>query len=269
MEKLLKQYKALNTVLSEDEERDMVYRYVYATNKLEGNKLSLAQTVDLLSNNVISGDNISIRDILETKGMQKAVYRMFKAVRNKEVLSTELMLELNWLAIGSYFLSDEAYLTAKNKGQKYGAFKMAENKIVISGVNAQEIIPESNVDNAEANMELLVKQINLSEKSSIDRAAFLALNVWIHQPFIDGNKRISRLLINFLTMSEGFPFFTYENQGLNFNSLMVDDRMNPGKNLVKNFISLMLKIAMEKEIKNQEKARRNKGLGGLSLSLIL
>lgn len=96
--KVLANYKKLDRVLSIEEERELLYRYVYTTNKLEGNQLTLAQTTQLLSTDTITGDNVRTFDILEQKGMFKAVTRMLRAVREGETLSIELLLELNWTA---------------------------------------------------------------------------------------------------------------------------------------------------------------------------
>ena len=95
--KTLFEYKKLKTTLSLEEEKELLYKYVYFTNKLEGNKLTFSQTSQLLSTDTVSGNNVRTTDILEQKGMYKALVRMLKAVKNKEILSIELLLELNWL----------------------------------------------------------------------------------------------------------------------------------------------------------------------------
>ena len=108
--KILEEYKNLGMALSIEEEKELFYKYVYATNKLEGNKLTLSQTTQLLSSDTITGNNIRASDILEQKGMYKALIRMLKAVREKEALSIELLLELNWLSIGSLWKDDNYYV---------------------------------------------------------------------------------------------------------------------------------------------------------------
>ncbi|MBI9060535.1 MAG: hypothetical protein JEZ14_01015 [Marinilabiliaceae bacterium] len=73
MDILLKKYKSINITLSLEEERKKAFEYVYLTNRLEGNKLTLVQTTQLLDTETISGENIRTRDILEQKGMYKAL----------------------------------------------------------------------------------------------------------------------------------------------------------------------------------------------------
>ena len=97
MENLLKKYKELNHSLSFEEENDLFLDYIFQTNKLEGNKLTLAQTSSIIEKGFVSGENISIKDVYEQKGSYKALLRMLKAVNDKEELSVELISELNWL----------------------------------------------------------------------------------------------------------------------------------------------------------------------------
>ena len=126
MEKILDLLSKFNTIsipLSMEEEQQMLYEYVYATNKLEGNQLTLIQTTELFKSDTISGNNIKTSDILEQKGMYKALKRMLLAVKNNEELTVKLLLELNWLCIGSLW-NEDYYLDAQEKGQEKGTFKI-------------------------------------------------------------------------------------------------------------------------------------------------
>ena len=161
-----------------------MYEYVYATNKLEGNQLTLAQTTQLLSSDTVSGEHIKTFDILEQKGMYKALSRMLKAVRDKENLTIELMLELNWLALGYLWKYEDAYTGAKSKGQEEGKFKISKNIIQIrqGGKVVETIDPFSTPDNVKENMESLIKTIQESDKPILKKAVYLAQEVWLHQP---------------------------------------------------------------------------------------
>lgn len=107
---LLDKYKSQNIVLSLEQERELFAQYIYSTNRLEGNKLTLGQTQSIIDSDTISGDKIKIKDILELKGTYKALIRMLNAVINKERLSIELIKELNWLIVGNLF-QDDYYLS--------------------------------------------------------------------------------------------------------------------------------------------------------------
>lgn len=235
---LLEKYKSQNIVFSLEQERELFAKYIHSTNQLEGNNLTLAQTQSIIDNGEVSGDNIKTRDILEQKGTYKALIRMLKAVREKEPLSIELMKELNWLTIGNLF-QDDYYLSYKDKGQNVGGFKVVNNRIQITTPNGitQKIEPLSNPENVSINMQMLIRRIDMSEKNVIEKSSLLAQDIWLNQPFIDGNKRTARLLINFMTMKEGFPLFTYENKGAFFNDMLVTQYTEHKAGLIENFIT--------------------------------
>ena len=255
---LLSKYNAISIPLSLEEEQGILYEYVYATNKLEGNQLSLIQTTELFKSDTISGNNIRTSDILEQKGMYKALKRMLLAVKNKEGLSINLFLELNWLSIGSLW-NDDYYLDAKEKGQEKGVFKVSPNVISIKKNNTEieKIIPLSSPNNVTENMNELIRKVNSSDKNVLEKAIFLAQEIWLHQPFVDGNKRTGRLLINFLMMKEGFPLFTYNHPNLNYNSLLVEQYYDKKPDLIKNYIVETLTSKLESSIISNSKIKKN------------
>ncbi len=246
---LLKKHAALNVIPSLEEEQAQLYEYVYTTNRLEGNQLSLLQTTELFKSDTISGNNIRNSDILEQKGMYRALKRMLLAIKNKEELSIKLILELNWLSIGSLW-NEEYYTNAKEKGQLQNQFKVSQNVISIkqNGIEKEKIIPLSSPDDVQKNMEALIEKVNKSDAFVLDKAVFLAQEIWIHQPFVDGNKRTGRLLINFLLMKEGFPLFSYDTENLNYNSLLVEQYYESKPDLVKNYILETLSKKMNDDL---------------------
>ncbi|TRX40367.1 Fic family protein [Flavobacterium restrictum] len=255
---LLKQYNEQNVIPSLEEEQALLYEYVYNTNKLEGNQLSLIQTTELFKSDTISGNNIRNSDILEQKGMYKALKRMLLAVKNQEELSTKLILEFNWLAIGNLW-NDDYYNNAKEKGQEKNRFKISQNVISIkqNGVEIEKITPLSSPDNVEEKMETLLKTIQESKKNVLDKSVFLAQEIWIHQPFVDGNKRTGRLLINFLLMKEGFPLFSFTNEKSNYNSLLVEQYYAGTPDLVKNYIQTTLSDKMNTSLLAYSKIKKD------------
>ncbi len=260
MEKLdstLNKYRSFKTLLSIEDERELLYNYVYSTNKLEGNQLTLAQTSQLLSTDTITGSNVRTKDILEQKGMHRALARMLKAVREKEQLSASLLLEFNWLSIGQLWKYEDSYIGAKGEGQKEGFFKVSQNMISISqgGKTIQRLVPLSTPDNVVENINKLLTSVLGSNKSVITKAAFLAQELWLHQPFVDGIKRAGRLAINFLTMKEGFPLFVFEDKSRNYNSLLVEQYLDKKPGLIEDYIEK----ALIKTMKRALDIEKNKG----------
>ena len=259
MQDLLTRFKELNYTLSFEEEREEIFKYVYLTNKLEGNKLTLAQTTQLLDTETISGDNIRTRDILEQKGMYKAVNRMRRMASLNKELSIDLLKELHSLVLGSLWKDDGSYLDAKSKGQELGEFKVSRNIIAINkgGSEIQRIDPLSSPENVKENIELLIQRINSSKKDPIGKAVDLAKNIWLHQPFVDGNKRLGRLLINFMAMKEGYPLFNYEDSKKgNYNSLLIKEVMENKKDLVLDYIQDRLKSTMQERLNSIESIKK-------------
>jgi len=259
--KLLEQYKKIDYTLSIEEERALIYNYIYSTNKLEGNQLSLVQTTQLLSSDTLSGNGIRTTDILEQKGMHKALLRMLKAVREKEVLSIGLILEINWLVLGYLWKYDDAYLDAKSKGQKVGDFKISANKIEIrkAGEVIEVINPLSSPQSVEDDMKKLINTINASSKSSLEKAVFIAQEIWLHQPFVDGNKRTGRLLINFLLMQDGYPLFSFDTENNNYNSLLVTQYIEHKEKLVLDYIINKLKTQITLYLQTKKNIKKGTG----------
>lgn len=266
LENILKQYKAINVIPSLEEEQAELYEYVYATNQLEGNQLTLIQTTELFKSDTVSGNNIRNSDILEQKGMYRALKRMLLAVKNNEELSIKLILEMNWLSIGNLW-NEDYYTSAKEKGQVVNEFKISQNVISIkkNGIEIEKIIPISSPENVSENMNNLIDTINNSDKNVLDKCVFLAQEIWIHQPFVDGNKRTGRLLINFLLMKNGYPLFSFNNEKSNYNSLLMEQYYDSKQDLIKNYIVETLSNKMNFVLESYSKI--NKDFKGFRLML--
>ncbi len=262
LKKLLDKYNQLNLALSLEEEEELIANYIYSTNKLEGNKISLSATKSIIQDNIIQGEPVRVRDLLEQRGTHKALLRMLNAVANKEPLSIELIKEFNWLSIGSLY-NEGFYNSYKTAGQKFGDFKVKNNKIevVLSSGKREIIKPYSSPENAELNLKMVLARIKNSQDNIINKASFLAQEIWLQQPFIDGNKRTARLLINFMIMKAGFPLFTYNKKGIYFNDILVRQYFNKEKGLLSSFIKDAIKnrlnelIEQNKELKTKKNKR--------------
>lgn len=232
-----------------EEEQAQLCEYVYATNRLEGNQLSLLQNTELFKSDTISGNNIRNSDILEQKRMYRPLKRMLLEVTNKEQLSIELIIALNWMSIGSLW-NEDYYSNAKEKGQVQNQFKVNQNVISLkqNGVEKAKIIPLSSPKNIQKNMDTLIEKVNNSDASVLDKAIFLAQEIWIHQPFVDGNKRTRRLSITFLLMKEGFPLFSYDDLNMNYNSLLVEQYYDSKPDLIKNYLAATLSKKINDDI---------------------
>jgi Fic family protein len=119
----------------------------------------------------------------------------------------------------------------------------------------------SSPNNVEENIKNVIETIEKSKASIIDKAAFLAQELWLHQPFVDGNKRTARLMINFLTMKEGYPLFNFSDKSYNFNSLLVEQFIEKNPKLINDFIKKQLTVTMNTALKKETNIEPNKNLG--------
>ena len=164
------------------------------------------------------------------------------------------------MCIGSLW-NEDYYLDAKEKGKLKGTFKISPNVISIKkdGIEIEKIMPLSSPSNVNENMSELIEKIKISDKNILDKVVYLAQEIWLHQPFVDENKRTGRLLINFLLMKEGFPLFTYNHPILNYNSLLVEQFYDKNPNLLKNYVEENLSLKLETMIKSYSNIKTGNG----------
>jgi len=222
LETLKKEYQKHAPALRPEQERDLYYSYVNATTRLEGNAITIIQTKELFETNTISGDNISFHDILEQKGMYRALHTMLKMVRDDYPISSKMLCQLSGESLYYLYNDDQSILSIKETGYKLGGYKTKDNFIQITQPDQtiKIIDPVSNHSNVEKNMPVVIDNIMSFKMDVFEKAASIAQEIWIHQPFPDGNKRLGRLMINYLLQKEGYPLFSFQNAP-DYNSTLV------------------------------------------------
>lgn len=263
-DKIFDQYKKQNIVFADNDYENYSYRYVYYSNKLEGNRLNLAQTTTLLKNNIAQGD-LPLRDYLEAKGHFKALRFIISAALNKYPLDERILKQANKLTLEPYWALEDAYPNSKIKNQIVGEYKVIQNKIAWEYDNQKgEIIPFSNPENIILNMKESIQRFNKSEAHIIEKIAFFTYQIFIHQPFNDANKRTSRLMATFVSLKEGLPLTVFDNQEkyTNFNHALITSHIENNKGVLEEFLSMEFIIEMKKLMDQNKKlmASRKKGL---------
>ncbi|MDE1811117.1 MAG: Fic family protein [Candidatus Micrarchaeota archaeon] len=176
--------KTPQTVRAKNTEAFMV-RFTYDTQRIEGSKLSLQDTSNLLTRKV-APKNGSLDDIKEAEAHKKVFYSMLS---EKKELS--LGLVLSW----------HSRLFDETKPDVAG--KIRDYPVIISG---SEFIPPK----ANRIPELLEEFFDWysearKESNPIKLAALVHLKFVTIHPFGDGNGRISRLMMNFVLNRHGYP----------------------------------------------------------------
>lgn len=169
--------------LMEKFEVDMTYN----SNAIEGNRLTLRETFLVLRRGVTVGGK-SLEEHLEAKNHLEAINLIYQLARNKKVFEEDI-LELHRLVM--------------SKVDEEIAGKYRERQVYIEGA-AHLPPPAPKVPEL---MKEVIREMNRKEDGieAIKSASRIHHMVaWIH-PFVDGNGRMARLLLNLRLMRSGFP----------------------------------------------------------------
>jgi Fic family protein len=164
--------------------------WTYNSNAIEGNTLSREETMLILKEGLtISGK--SMREHLEVTNHKNAIDYLGELLTRVEPITKKDILQIHALIL-------------EGIDNKY-AGKIRDVEVYISGTNERLPLPDKCLElMAEFSKWLVDRQ----EKRDLHPVCFAAQAhyrlVAIH-PFIDGNGRTARLLMNFLLMKYGYP----------------------------------------------------------------
>lgn len=158
----------------------------WSSNALEGNTLTISETKVLLEDGLTVGGK-PLREVYEVIGHGKAYDYMFTIVSKRQIITEDIktMHRLFYSAI------DE-----ENAG------RWRKNQIIVTGVDYAFPIPEE----LNSQMDGLIEWIkdDRAEFHPVTFAAMLHLKFVTIHPFIDGNGRVSRLLMNLALIQDGY-----------------------------------------------------------------
>ncbi len=161
--------------------------WTYNSNAIEGNTLTLNETKVVLEGITIGGK--TLREHLEVINHQEAIFFVEKIVKSEEPLSEWQIKNIHGLVLKGI---DDA---------NSGVYR--EEQVFISGA---EHVPPAAILIQEKIEDMMNWYRNEgSHLNAIERGTMLhAIFVGIH-PFIDGNGRTARLLLNLELMKGGYP----------------------------------------------------------------
>lgn len=187
-------YRPFSKQLAASLHEKLVVEWTYNSNAIEGNTLTMSETKVVLEGITVGGKTMV--EHLETINHRDAILFIEDLVSNKEQIS-----EWNIRNIHSLILKE---IDNKNAG-KY----RAEN-VVISGAKH---IPPKHYEVTTLMQELIEEyQNNWTDYHPVVRATLLHGEFVKIHPFIDGNGRAARLLLNFELMRSGYVPIIIKNE---------------------------------------------------------
>jgi len=167
--------------------------FIYNSNAIESSTLTLKET-DIILQYGVTVKGKSLKEHEEVKGQEYALNFLKEVIKTNESLSLRLIREFHALV-----LNDDI--------ENRGTFKKSNNEILGARF---ETTPYYLV---EEKLTELIEKFNSSENNDLIMkvACFHADFEKIH-PFIDGNGRTGRLLLNLELMKNGYPITVIRNE---------------------------------------------------------
>lgn len=164
---------------------EFLIEYTYNSNAIEGNTLTLQETALVLEGVTI--DKKPLKDHLEAVGHRDAFLYVLELVRNKTPISEFVIKQIHTLVLMDR--PEDRGVYRRIPVRIMGAFHEPTDPI---------LVPEQ--------MEALVKEFAANKKMHpIEKAALFHLKFEGIHPFVDGNGRTGRLILNLMLMQAGFP----------------------------------------------------------------
>ena len=195
-----KEQKKIPISAKAKETQNFMIKFTYNTQRIEGSKLSLRDTANLLEKGI--APKKPLNDIKEAENHKKVFYEMIGY--NKDL---SLQIILYW----------HKKLFSETKEDIAG--KIRNHQVLISGSKFAPPSPQE--------LNILLQEFFDWYKNSKNKLHPIIIAALVHlkfvtiHPFSDGNGRISRLIINFILNKNNFPMLDipYENRNSYYNSL--------------------------------------------------
>ena len=188
----LNKERPLNDGILRKLQNNLRTEFIYNSNAIEGNTLTLRET-DIILQFGITVKGKSLKEHNEVKGQEYALDFLNEVLKKKEPLSIRLIREFHAL-----ILNDDK----DNRGR----FKQENNTIL--GAKFQTT-PFYQV---EEKLQELIDNFNESDKNLIEKVAKFHNDFEMVHPFNDGNGRTGRLLMNLELMKNGYPITIIKNE---------------------------------------------------------
>lgn len=164
---------------------NLIVEITYNSNSIEGNTLDLSETRMVLEEGLTVGGK-TMREHLEVTNHQKAM-EFLEGLVHKGTIDVLDVLNLHALIL--------------DRIDPHNAGFFRTGRVFISGTTyippKPALVPEL--------MKEFVRKFNLRPEMVVERAAMLHMEFIDIHPFVDGNGRTARLLLNLFLMRNGYP----------------------------------------------------------------
>ena len=205
-------------------EKAFEIEFAHNSTAIEGNTLTLMETKVVLEDGIAIGGK-SLREIYEVVNHKKAYQYVKECIKEGLVLDEKIVKDIHALLMENILIG--------------GVYRREE--VVISG--ASHTPPAGN----EMYAQIKNFYMALAEKSSLNG---IELAAWTHaefvriHPFVDGNGRTSRLLMNYQLMAKGFlPISIAKEERLNYYLALEEFAVN---NDLQPFLELVAELEEER-----------------------
>lgn len=164
--------------------RDFAIEYTYNSNAIEGNTLTLRETDMVLKG--LTVDRKPLKDHLEAFGHKEAFEYVEELVRSKAPLTEAVIKQIHSLVLA-------------DKPQDRGIYRRIPVRIL--GAKTQPVQPYL----IEPEMSGLLIRYAESKQNIVEKLAEFHIRFESIHPFIDGNGRTGRLIVNLELMKAGYP----------------------------------------------------------------
>ncbi|WP_371972103.1 Fic family protein [Acinetobacter sp. AL9] len=183
----LDQYRPLPSEIVKNLQEDLIVRWTYHSNAIEGNTLTLLETKVVLEGITVGGK--ALREHFEAINHRNAIYYVEDIIKKQESFSEWQIRNIHQLILKN--IDDD------------NAGRYRQQNVLISGATTTP--PDYTLLNDKMAQFVDWYNTEADQLHAIEWAAKVHADfVGIH-PFIDGNGRTSRLLMNLELMKAGYP----------------------------------------------------------------
>ncbi len=189
---ILKHFLELNKGILTKLENNLRTNFIYNSNAIEGNTLTLRET-DIILEHEVTIKGKSLKEHEEVKGQEYAINFLKEIIKAQEPLSLRLIREFHALVLNNDIENREK-------------FKQSNNEILGADF---ETTPYYLV---EEKLTELIDKFNNSDEDIITKVSCFHADFEKIHPFIDGNGRTGRLFLNLELMKNGYPITIIRNE---------------------------------------------------------